>query len=345
MTTTTNVPQVKLNIMTQQQYNSATKVPTELYMITDAESGGQIIQVTTLPTASVDELNNIYQYVGTTGTYTNGYFYKCVSDGAASPTYSWTRVDVQPSGGGSSLPSQTGHSGEFLKTDGTDPSWAPALVNQGTGTYSIAIGDGVVASSNYSLAIGRKATASGAGSVAIGTPDLYSSWNGPVASGESAIAIGSGSGRSSSSSAQATGYQSIAIGAMTIANKLDSIAFGTNTRSNGVASIAIGCEVTASADYSIQLGTSNTSYASTSNSDANTFKVANSNGNFEIMSADGTVPADRLVKSINKYSTMPTATSSNEGWIVQYTGTTDATYTHGYIYECVSDGASTPTYS
>lgn len=29
-------------------------------------------------------------------------------------------------GGGSSLPSQTGHAGEFLTTDGTDPSWAVA---------------------------------------------------------------------------------------------------------------------------------------------------------------------------------------------------------------------------
>lgn len=29
-------------------------------------------------------------------------------------------------GGGSSLPDQTGHSGEFLTTDGTDASWAAA---------------------------------------------------------------------------------------------------------------------------------------------------------------------------------------------------------------------------
>lgn len=36
MTTTTNVQQVKLNIMTQSQYDSATKNPTELYMVTDA---------------------------------------------------------------------------------------------------------------------------------------------------------------------------------------------------------------------------------------------------------------------------------------------------------------------
>lgn len=46
-----------------------------------------------------------------------------------------------------------------------------------------------------------------------------------------------------------------------------------------------------------------------------------------------------------QYSTMPTASVDNLGKIVQYTGTTDSTYTHGYFYQCVSDGESTPTYS
>lgn len=60
-------------------------------------------QVSTLPTASVDELGNIYQFVGTTdANYTNGYFYKCVSDGAATPTYSWSNIQVQASSGGGS---------------------------------------------------------------------------------------------------------------------------------------------------------------------------------------------------------------------------------------------------
>lgn len=41
---------------------------------------------------------------------------------AAVTTYAWEQIDVQPAG--SSLPDQTGHSGEFLTTDGTDASWA-----------------------------------------------------------------------------------------------------------------------------------------------------------------------------------------------------------------------------
>lgn len=38
MTTTTNVKQTKLNIMTKAQYNSATKSATELYIITDIDT-------------------------------------------------------------------------------------------------------------------------------------------------------------------------------------------------------------------------------------------------------------------------------------------------------------------
>lgn len=56
-----------------------------------------IIQKTTLPTASLTEEGNIYQYIGATGNgLTNGYFYKCVNN---SGTYSWQAIDVQAGGG------------------------------------------------------------------------------------------------------------------------------------------------------------------------------------------------------------------------------------------------------
>ena len=44
-------------------------------------------------------------------------------------------------------------------------------------------------------------------------------------------------------------------------------------------------------------------------------------------------------------ATIPTASANYLGRVVQYIGTTNANYTHGYFYECVSDGQSTPTYS
>jgi hypothetical protein len=57
--------------------------------------GGDTIQVDELPTASADELGNIYEFVGTTtANYINGRFYRCVSDGASTPTYTWEEVDL-----------------------------------------------------------------------------------------------------------------------------------------------------------------------------------------------------------------------------------------------------------
>lgn len=53
---------------------------------------GQSIQKEELPLASADELGKIYQYTGTTGTYKNGFFYRCVSDGEPSLTYSWEEI-------------------------------------------------------------------------------------------------------------------------------------------------------------------------------------------------------------------------------------------------------------
>ena len=62
----------------------------------DLSSGGSSIQVDTMPIASVDELGKIYEFIGSTGTYVNGYFYECVSDGEPTPTYSWVQKNVQP---------------------------------------------------------------------------------------------------------------------------------------------------------------------------------------------------------------------------------------------------------
>jgi hypothetical protein len=46
-------------------------------------------QCETVPTANLANLNKIIQYIGTTNVnYTNGYYYKCVSNGASTPTYS-----------------------------------------------------------------------------------------------------------------------------------------------------------------------------------------------------------------------------------------------------------------
>lgn len=52
---------------------------------------GQSIQKEELPLASADELGNIYQYIGESGTYTNGRFYKCILN---SSVYSWSEIKM-----------------------------------------------------------------------------------------------------------------------------------------------------------------------------------------------------------------------------------------------------------
>ena len=48
---------------------------------------------------------------------------------------------------------------------------------------------------------------------------------------------------------------------------------------------------------------------------------------------------------IIQYETMPVASSSNEGQIVQYVGSDETTYTNGYFYQVISDGEEPATYS
>lgn len=252
-------------------------------------------------------------------------------------------ADISGSGG-SSLPDQTGHSGEFLTTDGTDASWAAVnalpsqtgnsgkflttngtnaswsdkpLVNTATGTNSVSTGGASAATYDDSIVIGRYAKTSTRG-----------------------VSLG----HSANSGLNTQVYYTTSIGAYSRASNTSATALGYNAQATGANSIVLcgsnySTPASATATHSIQLG-----YGT--NSTANTFSVGLSEtDNYQLLSSNGTIPADRLPNAINKYSSMPTAASTNEGWIVQYTGATDATYTHGYIYECVSDGGNPPTYS
>lgn len=199
------------------------------------------IQVDTMPTAGADELGKVYQFIGTTGTYTHGYFYECVSDGQTPATYSWTEVSM---GGGSSYTAGTG----IDITSGVISVTSPTLTNVATGNGSIMIG--------ATSELGR------ANSVVIGD----GAHNAAFATNTVII------GRSATSSTNA-------------------IAIGTSAQNTSVNSIAIGYSAKTTTQYAIQL---NCSGSTATNSDTNTFKVANNNGNYEIMDANGNLPADRL---------------------------------------------------
>ena len=242
----------------------------------------EIVQRSTMPQASEDELGNVYQFVGTTdANYTNGYFYKCVSDGQNPATYSWTQVNVQPAPSG--LPDQTGQSGKFLTTDGTDASWSDKpLVNTATGSYAISI-------------LGVEATAS------------------------NAMNIGYFS--------QAAGFQGTAIGVQSHANQ-NGTAIGYGAWSQPFSmmgtdwSIAIGSQAYSTAANAIQLGKG-------TNNTENTLSVANKNGNYEMMSADGTIPTARLTK-VNTTVTLAAANWSSNSQTVNVTGMTAT----GVVFPC-----------
>ena len=174
--TDTQLDSLIINRMTKNQYDSLpTKSDDELYIITDDDS--YEIQVTSMPTANASNEGRIVQFIGTTGTYTNGYYYKCVSDGQNPATYSWTQVNVQPAGSSlpsmsgqsgkyltndgsaaswatvDTLPSQTGNSGKFLTTNGSSASWGNALTNLYSSSNSLVILGSITSPAMYSVTV------------------------------------------------------------------------------------------------------------------------------------------------------------------------------------------------
>ena len=75
---------------------------TEMVVKTKAYVNDKVIQKSTLPSPSSALSGTIYQFIGTTGTYTHGYFYECVEDSSNPGTYIWEEVEVQSSSGGDS---------------------------------------------------------------------------------------------------------------------------------------------------------------------------------------------------------------------------------------------------
>ena len=169
-------------------------------------------------------------------------------------------------GGGASLPDQTGNAGKFLMTDGTTTSWGNALANNSTSTGALAIGKNSKGAT-YGVAVGAYASVTAQGGTAVG------------------------------STSQAKGQRATAVGGSPIAS--------------GESSIAIGDVARASAENSIQISVGASSH---DNTDANTFKVGNANGNFEMMSADGTVPTDRYTTTpVDAGTYVPKLTIAEDG--------------------------------
>jgi hypothetical protein len=139
----------------------------------------------------------------------------------------------------------------------------------------------------------------------------------------------------------------ICVGSSATADK--AMAIGRNSKATSINALAIGLGAVCSGMYAIQLGNG-------TNSVANTFKVANGNGNFEIMSADGTVPTARLAK-VNTTVTLAAANWAGGSQTVSVTGMTatgivfvnpdpsyQADYTSAGIF-CTAQAAGTLTFT
>ena len=166
----------------------------------------------------------------------------------------WEQVDVQPSSGG--LPDQTGHTG-FLQTDGIEASWSDKapLVN------------------DY-----NPSTAAGALVIKV---ENFSKLTNIVSMGHDNTAVGM----------DANAYRGTAIGNSAQVSYVGGTAIGRYTKTSQKGAIAIGDSASSTAQGTILLNASNTR---TTNQTPDTFMVANTQGAYTLMSADGTIPAERL---------------------------------------------------
>ena len=305
-------------------------------------------QLSTLPTADLAHEGQVVQFVGTTGTYTNGYFYKCVSDGDVSnPTFSWVRVDVQPAPViPDPLPSQTGNSGKFLTTNGTAASWDKAIPNKATGTGSYSVGS---STNSYVTAIGASQTVDVLRATAFGAENrIYD--NESTAIGDYIQIWGS---RSFGAGVDVIidGYSSIAIGpaAQARANVAIQLGGGTNSTANSmqVWTYQLLSKTTGLIPEARLADTTNATAGQALVLDSNLKAAwttvdslpAQSGQSGKYLTTNGTT-ASWAVVDVIQVSTMPTAAAGEVGKVYQFIGTTDANYTHGYFYECVASAAT-----
>ena len=187
-----------------------------------------------------------------------------------------------------SLPTQTGQSGKFLTTDGTDASWATvdALPSQSGQSGKFLTTDGTDAS--WGDALVNTATAQNALTI-LGTPNTTSN-------NSRSINVGYNSSVSK--------WDAIALGAGSIAKESNSLSIGDGSEAWNMPSIAIGSHAVAKGTFSIQLGGSPYGSMFSTNDEANTLKVclgANTQ-NYKLLDGNGTIPEARLADTTSATS-------------------------------------------
>ena len=230
-----------------------------------------------------------------TGTFQDGdvIAFTCTIEETGA-TYAWVRQDVQPQPA-KELPTQAGNSGKYLKTNGVSASWAAveSLPDQTGQSGKFLTTDGTDASWSDTPFVQKDPNKRG-----VCISSYIQSFTTQSNSNNIAV-IGNAS------------YSSINLGkeSIAIAGFVDNTGTPTNVwgvligsygRATGKGSVALGSGALATADGAIQISSrcqSTSGVSAATNSDANTFKVANANGNFEMMNANGNLPADRLAST------------------------------------------------
>ena len=186
------------------------------------------------------------------------------------------------------------HPGDNVFINSVNPDYdiisVPNMVsslNGLSGALNLQAGDGIVID-------GLKISATGSGGASYTAGDGIDITNDTISTDTSVI-------RNTSTAQHALGLSQIrnntanAEGALSVGNYAYAVQ-GANY------SIAIGTFVQTHAPYAIQIGGSDAS-----NHDANTLKVGNVNGNFEMMDANGNVPLERLTYVTNQIGNISTA--------------------------------------
>ena len=201
---------------------------------------------------------------------------------AAIPAINELNEKIESAGGGTDLPDQTGNSGKFLTTDGTTASWGSALVNRATRTDSLILSDSKVVNAPGAVSIGYSQDNTTTGSTFIGHNIINST-------GLYNTLIGHSAG-TSKSYATAVGYYASA--------------------SQG--SVAIGSKASATANNSAIISTGR--LTERKNTVADTFAFGNSVGVYEVVSADGTIPAERMSATAGTTGQVLTKTDTGMAW-------------------------------
>ena len=286
-----------------------------------------IIQYSTMPTASISNVGKIVQYIGATNsTYTNGYFYECVSDGELTPTYSWTAINVQASQGGAS------------KLDDLENVFVLDGVELNSQTYYTNRIDNIKAIINY-----YKNNPNNATYILFSNPTSYNS-----------DIVYTLMTKATSIYEQGTSQGFVNVNLDLKMQSITSSAIHT-TQSWRINGVATDGTVSTLTKWRVQCLSRDSQFFANTYATLTTTQTISGTKTFSTLPESSVTPttANQLVnksyadtkQDIIQYSVMPTASANTVGKIIQYTGTTDNTYTNGYFYIGVTDGESTPTYS